>query len=335
MRDQNDGGIARPTPAPPLSVLLITPDTFDTIRRTARFLRAQTACKQIELLIVAPSREALGAFESDVEGFHDVRVVEVGPIEVLAQAKLEAIKLASAPVIAFAEDHCFPEPEWAAALIAAHERECAAVGPMMVNGNPRTMASCIAFVLHFGCCAGSAAARPAEHLPWHNTSFKRDLLLEFEGELDFLLLNEGILLERLRTKGHVLYLDPAARTNHVNISLLSSWYTHAFWGGRLYGSARAREYKWSPVRKLAYIAGSPLVPLLRLRRAVAQIRELGLGSRLLPRSLPLLVTGLIVHAFGEATGYALGFGDAPRRYSYFESRRIRHLVPEDRALVLE
>jgi hypothetical protein len=335
MRDHREDGIAHPTSSPRLSVLLVTPDDFATIRRTARHLQAQTVRDQIELLIAAPSREALGAFESDVEGFHSVRVVAVGPIQVLSDAKLSALKLASAPVVAFAEDHCFPEPGWAAALIAAHERDCAAVGPLMSNGNPRTIASWVAFVLHFGCCAGPPAARSTEHLPWHNTSFKRDILLEFEADLPFLLLNEGMLLARLRAKGHDLFFDPAARTAHVNISLLSSWFLHAYWGGRLYGSGRAREHKWSPLRRLVYVGGSPLVPALRLRRTITRIQELGLSSRLLPRALPLLVSGLILHAVGEATGYAFGTGNALRRYTYFESHRARHLIPEDRALVLE
>jgi hypothetical protein len=47
------------------------------------------------------------------------------------------------------------------------------------------------------------------------------------------------------------------------------------------------------------------------------------------------VTGLIVHALGEMSGYALGLGDSARVYSRFESARARHLVEEDRPLVLE
>ena len=44
-------------------------------------------------------------------------------------------------VVAFGEEHCFPEPGWAQALIDAHREDYAAVGPAMHNANPDTIVS--------------------------------------------------------------------------------------------------------------------------------------------------------------------------------------------------
>src|SRR3954454_13951957 len=108
------------SPAPDLSVVIFTPDTYETIRKTIGHLRAQTARDRLEILIAAPSRETLQLDEAEMEPFVRWSVVEVGPVEQISEGKIPAIHQASAPVIAFAEDHSYPEPEWAAELIQAH-----------------------------------------------------------------------------------------------------------------------------------------------------------------------------------------------------------------------
>jgi hypothetical protein len=144
-----------------------------------------------------------------------------------------------------------------------------------------------------------------------------------------MLIVEGLLLDDLRAKGHTLHLEPMAKTNHVNISLLWSWVRHAFWGGRLFGAMRAKKKSWSVYRRLLYVARSPFIPIVRFSRTAQRVRELGKGA-FLPRITPPVLIGLIPHAVGEATGYALGVGEAAERYSYLETTRILHVTPADR-----
>jgi hypothetical protein len=252
----------------------------------------------------------------------------------LADAKAAAVTEASAPVVAFAEDHCFPEPDWAEALITAHNQGYAAVGPLMRNANPSTSLSWAGLFLHFGCCIVPGPSGPCTNLPWHNTSYKRALLRDYGSDLASVLIVEGLLLDDLRAKGHTLHLEPMAKTNHVNISLLWSWVRHAFWGGRLFGAMRAKKKTWSVWRRLLYIAGSPLIPIVRFCRTAQQLRESGKGA-FVARITPAVLMGLMPHAVGEATGYALGVGESAERYSYFETKRILHVKPTDRAVFAE
>ncbi|HYN85106.1 MAG TPA: glycosyltransferase [Pyrinomonadaceae bacterium] len=313
-----------------MSVLIVTPDDYGAIRKTVRHLAAQTARDRLELVIVAPSRERLGAADSELREFHSHRVVEVGEVVLMARAKMAGLRATSAPVVAFAEDHCFPSPTWAEALIERHAGEWAAVGPAMRNANPATMTSWAGIFLHYGCCMEPASAGRAEHLPWHNIAYKRDLLLARGEELRHLLAVEGVLLDELRARGHALYFETRAHTYHVQITRLRSWVSHSFWGGRLFGAVRARRQRWTVWRRLLYVGGGPLIPLVKLRRTLPKIRRAGLARRLLPRVLPAMVAGLVPHAIGEMVGYALGLGDAERRYSYFEMRRTRHVTETDR-----
>jgi hypothetical protein len=61
-----------------MSVVLVTPDKYDAIRKTVEHLRAQTVLDQLEIVIVAPSAAALNFDAADLKAFGRVRVVEVG-----------------------------------------------------------------------------------------------------------------------------------------------------------------------------------------------------------------------------------------------------------------
>ena len=316
--------------APEMSVLIVTPDNYQTIRKTLRHLRAQTISDRLEIIIVAPSIEGLGLIESEVAGFHGLSVVSVGRITRVADAKAAGLHKATALFIAFAEDHCYPEPEWAARLVAAHRKGWAAVGPAMCNANPRTMISWAGLLLNYGCCLDTVGASASKHLPWHNISYRRELLLNYGHDLAAMLAVEGVLLDDLAAKGHGLYFEAAARTSHLNISLLSSWISHTFWGGRLFGAIRARKKKWSVWRRLLYIFGGPLIPMIRLWRTLPKIYLTGRQRELMPRILPAMLAGLIPHAIGEVMGYALGLGNAEQHYSFYEMKRTQHITAQDR-----
>ncbi len=313
-----------------MSVLIVTPDDYRTIRKTVRHLGAQTACDSLEVVIIAPSRERLHPVESELAGFARVVVVEVGEVVLMARAKVAGLRAATCPVVAFAEDHCYPAPTWAARLIERHRGEWAAVGPAMCNANPATLLSWAGLYLHYGCCVEPARAGSTRQLPWHNIAYKRELLLACGEELPRLLAVEGVLLDELRARGHALYFEAGAQTYHVQITRYRAWAKHSFWGGRLFGAVRARRHRWTFWRRLVYIGGGPLIPVVKLRRTLPAIRRAGRARELLPRVLPAMLAGLIPHALGEVTGYAFGLGDAERRYSYYEMSRARHVTYEDR-----
>ena len=115
---------------PAMSVVVITPDRFETISMVLRHAHAQSVKEELEVVIVAPTAEVIPLDAPTLQGFRTVRVV---PFEAVASstaaARAAGVRAARAPIVAFVEDHCFPQPGWAAALIAAHRKSCAAVGP--------------------------------------------------------------------------------------------------------------------------------------------------------------------------------------------------------------
>ncbi|HEY7221533.1 MAG TPA: glycosyltransferase [Candidatus Binatia bacterium] len=322
----NDGCAAQ------MSVVLVTPDGYDSIRRTMEHLQAQTVCDQLEIVIVAPSAATLDFDPAERAAFDSVRVVEVGEVQSTGRAIAAGVREASSPVVAYAEEHSYPAPGWAEALIKAHRQSWAVVGVAIANANPGNMISWASLFTDFGPWVEPAVAGETYHLAWHHSAYKRALLLEYGPELDALLETEGILHKDLQARGYRLYLESAAKTNHVNISLLASYVAAEFHGARLFAANRARGTKWPVLWRLLYISAMPLIPFLRLKRVLQHIFRSGRERELLPRILPALIIGLLADAVGQLMGYASGAGNAARYRVNFELNRYRHVTEQDRAI---
>lgn len=302
-----------------MSVIIITPDNYETIRTTIGYLREQTVGEKLEVIIVAPSEDALAADYSELEDFHQTVVVEVGKVKSVAQANAVGIRRASAPVVAFIEEHSYPEPGWAEALIRAHQHSWAAVGPVVRNANPDSLISWADFIISYGQWMESSPAGVVEVLPGHNSSYKREILLEYGTELESILEAETTLHFDLREKGYQLYLEPEAQISHLGFSLLSSWLSAQFHLGRLFAANRAN--RWFFLRQLLYTGGTPLIPILRFFRILRQLNWPGKQHNFPSGALPLSMLGLVASALGEMTGYAFGPGNSIQRMLNLEFHR--------------
>ena len=314
--------------SPSLTVIAVTMDCYETIRQTVRHLAAQTIHQRIELLICAPSLDTLLLNEREMEPFHSFRIFESRPGDTVAAARVPAVRAARAPFLIFAEDHSFPEPTWAEELVAAHAQGAVAAGPQIRNANPQSMMSWADLFLGFGPWVEPRPHGPIARLPWHNSAYDRRMLESLGGDLEALLENEGLIHERLRSEGKQMYLLQA-RTRHVNVTRWGSFCGSHYHGGRTFGAGRAQDGQWSLARRLVHIFGAPLVPLLRLRSSMNDVKQCGRSRELLPRMLPYLLLGLCCHAFGEAAGIAWGPGVSGRRKSDLEFHRERHVSDAD------
>jgi GT2 family glycosyltransferase len=311
-----------------MSVVLVTPDRYETIRTTMKYLRAQTVRDRLEMVIVAPSTEALHLDHAEIKEFLRCRVIEVDAVRSIAEGNAAGVRQASAPVVALAEDHAYPDPAWAAALIEAHQRPWAAVGPAVRNANPKSVISWADFLIAYGPWSEPATAGEVEHLPGHNSSYKRALLMDYGPRLEAMLEAESVLHWDLRAKGYRLYLEPKARIAHLNFGLRSSWMRAQFYSGRLFAAVRAQH--WSALRRLLYAGGAPLIPLVRFRRILQQLPQSLHQQPSALRILFALCFGLTVSAMGEGIGYALGPGETGQKLSRFEFHRVRHLTKQAR-----
>lgn len=313
---------------PAASAIIISPDGFSTVRRLVSRLRAQALASDLELVFVFP-RSAPGALPvEELSGFAATRLVLVASMDSTARARAAGVRAASAPIVLMTEDHSLPEPGWLDALLAAHRSGCAAAGPAVANGNPDSLLSWANLAIEYNEWLHPAAAGPVEHLPGHNSSYNRDILLAYGEALGDWLEAESVLHWDLRARGHALLLEARAVTSHHNFSLWRDSLSLRFDAGRQFaGMCRLR---WSLARRVLYLGGAPLIPLVRAARICRQLLKPGRPARLLPALLPLCLFLLTVETAGAFLGYLAGPGASSLRIARVDFHRDRHMNLKDR-----
>jgi len=316
---------------PAMSIVLATSGDLSEIAATVHHLSRQTIVGSLELILVARATRALQAQEQAFRSFWGHRVIAVGPKVSVGAANAAGVRAARGAVVALAEDHCFPEPGWAKALLDGHDApEVAAVGPVMRNANPGTLVSWCDFLIGYGPWLAPGVAGDYPFLPGHNSSYRRDVLLELNGRLEELMAVETVLHMHLRERGYRLVLAPGARAAHTNFALLRSWIPVQYHCGRAFAAERARS--WRTAKRLLFALGSPLIPWVRLTRALRQLRSAETPRPSVSRVVPLLLLGLTLDGFGQLVGCLIGEGGSPQRLARYEFRRVDHVPERDRRL---
>ena len=317
--------------APLLSVVLATPYDFASLLPVLRYLRAQSIQDRIEVVLVGSTGAEFCVDAGALDGFWGHQVLHVGPIASLNVPRAAGIRATHAPIVALTEDHCFPDPGWAEALVRAHRGPWAAVGPMIVIANPRRLMSWANHLVQYLPWVQGTRSGTVDDLPGHNSSYKRAVLMSFDRDLEAIFTAEAWLHAELRARGHELYLEADAVAYHVYITRLRPYVRENYYIGRQFAANRSRT--WSVARRALYAAGSPLLPLLRLRRIVRRARELGWFRELVPAAIPWMLVGLGCSATGELMGYAFGMGPAATMTLDLDFRRHRFMSDEERAAI--
>lgn len=296
------------TPPPALSAILITPDTFGRLRQTIAALHAQTIRDRIELVFVAPEQHSHEIDEEALAGFHSHQAVFLDKVEFTsAEAWAAGIRSALAPIVVLCEDHSYPEPDWAEHLLAAHQQPWAVVGPAVRNANPGGLVNWADYFVAYSEWAYPTESGSREHLPGHNSSYKRDLLLAYGADLARKLQAETLLHWDLLRQGHQLFLQADAVTNHVNFTRLRVIMRMQWWCGRNFAALRTSSWPWR--RRLPWVFASLLIPAVRLRRIYREIRKPGRFDGSLPVLLALICFILLCDGLGQMIGCALGSGN--------------------------
>lgn len=318
-----------PTSGSALTVIVVVGPLRERAGECLRSLLGQGLEERLEVLVV--DLEPPGS--PPVPGADDptVRVLRLAPETTFAAARARAVAEATAPVVAFVEEHVRVLPGWGEALLEAHGGPWAGVGGEAANGNPGVGASDVAGLISYGYWYPPLRRGETDLLPGHNASFRTSVLRGYGEELEELLVCDLVLHDRLRADGHRLFLEPRARFAHLNEA---DWRTQALgmhlWY-RCYGPLRARLNGWSPWRRALYVAAVPAIPFYFVAGFARRLRRE--RPHLLPLLLARLPHVLAVHlaaAAGQAVGLLLGPGRAPSRFTRFELSAPRPAGEEPR-----
>lgn len=316
---------------PILTVIMATPERGATLRRPLRFLGRQTLRERIELILIGPRTDSFDDLEPTLlAGFAACQTLAIGPIDEVERAFAPGIRAARAPVVALLENHVYPNPEWAEAVVRAHQGPWQVVGCVISNANTATATSVVEHLLSYIFHDEGAPLGEVDRVSRNNTTYKREALAAFGERLPDLLARDGGLMEELRRSGARFYRADGARLAHLNPSLMGPMLNLRLHSARAAAATRARTGRWGMGRRLLYVLASPLFPVLRLRALWPRLTAAPLRSDV-PRIAPLLLLALLVDAFGQATGFALGEGNSAVTAGRYDLDREPFLTAADRA----
>lgn len=123
--------------SPKLSVVICSLNGAAGVDRCLRALAAQTISSQLEIIVTDDgSTDDTG----EVARSHGAIVVRHRASRGVSAARNSGVQLASAPILAFVDDDCEPESQWAERIVANYAEDVVAVGgPLLVRGDTSFM----------------------------------------------------------------------------------------------------------------------------------------------------------------------------------------------------
>lgn len=296
-------------PKPMFSVIMITASKYEICRRTISYLLAQSIVEKIELVLVGPSREEMKVDEAELAPFHSFKIVEIGKVQSTGHGLAAGTFASTADLVTYAEEHGFPPPNLFEVLLRnTEEKHYQAYGWAMLPSNPGT----VAWAHIYGQFAEAVAPRPSgevTRLGGHHCMYRRDLLMDYKDRLIDLLSCEAVFHEDLQRRGIKMLLIGEVAGGHTQISNFRFYLWHEFVGQRAFAATRVRNLGWGWGRRLLYIAGSPLIPFVRLYRKLPYIRSTGRWKQLMPQIGFVIFAANCAGTVGEVLGYLTGQSD--------------------------
>jgi hypothetical protein len=300
-----------------MSVIVVTETYSECLRWTLECLSAQSIASELECILVTRAGSGLSRATSRVRGLHSHRVIEEETLDDAGRAKAKGVWAAAAPLVAFVEDHSYPDPLWAEALVKAYARgSFAAVGPVVLNANPAGYASWGCHLVYYGMYMQASSGERVRHLPGNQSSSRRAVLLEYGSRLPDMLQAEIELHGELLASGRSLHQEAEAKVYHLSYSAVAPAVREYFLASRVFAAERRRH--WTLARRAVYALGSPLLPVIRMKRVLGQAWRAGLPLRVVLGSAWPAWLILCAGAAGEALGYSLDPGHAKAALMRFE-----------------
>lgn len=270
-------------------------------------LYAQSMRDRMEIVVVDLGQPEAASLETS--SAVSTRYVRLGPTVSWGHGRAEAVRLATAPVVAFIEDHCTADRKWAEAVARAYAGGWAAVSYAFTNPHGGYYVARAIMAAEYGCWAHPARSRQTRVLPSGNVSYRRDRLLAMEPDLETLLTPDFGVHERFNQQGLGMYVEGAAMVAHDSLGTIPSLVSASFLFCRILAARRAETQRWNAAKRIAYGLATPIVaPAIAFWRLIAAPGQSTAGRMALVGYLPVLAIKFVSSAAGESLGYLAGMG---------------------------
>jgi hypothetical protein len=164
---------------PDLSVVVVAGGLRGRAQRVIDALEAQQPRERVEVIIIDRTPPDTPPLRVSPATRYERR-----PGLLYYNGRAEGTRLARADYVAFVEDHCYPQPGWAQALIEAfREGPWDAVGYAFVSANPGTYLSMACLFSDYGQYMHPVPRGVRRHVAGNNVAYPRKLLLDYGDRL--------------------------------------------------------------------------------------------------------------------------------------------------------
>jgi hypothetical protein len=286
-----------------LSVSVIMFTSRAALVRCLDALQNQVAAPDFEILVPHDDGlEDVGALRGQ---FPHVSFLALSGTRTPAELRTHAVSRSSGRIVALLEDHCMPEPDWCARIVAAHEANHAAIGGAVDKGfAPGTSKDAIlnwaVYLTDYSRYMPPMAEGEAAGLTDCNVSYKRASLepLRTSWSPEF---HENVVNDLLRQRGETLWFDPHIVVREYRPLTVAKVLRDRYSFGRLFASTRVVGAPM--LKRMVWAAASVLMPPVLATRAARNLLTRRRHQGQIVRCMPGLMFVASVWMFGEMVGY--------------------------------
>jgi hypothetical protein len=291
------------SPAPVLTVSVIMFTSRSSLIRCLDALRVQQSAPALEILV--PHDDALEDVDALRRQFPDVAFLTLTGSRTPAELRSHAVSRAAGRIIALLEDHCIPEPDWCARIIAAHEATHAAIGGAVDKGfapgkSDDGILNWAVYLTDYSRYMPPMAEGEAESLTDCNVTYKRASLerVRTAWSPEF---HENVVNGLLREQGDTLWFDPRILVREYRPLTVPKVLRDRYAFGRLFASTRVAG---APMpKRLIWAAASVVMPPVLAARAARNLMIRRRHRGQIVRAMPGLLFVASVWMLGEMIGY--------------------------------
>jgi len=229
------------SPPPDLSVVVPTHDRPASLARSLAALEAQRTDATLEIVVVDDASAAADEVAEVVASSRNARLVRHPEPRGPAAARGAGGRAASAPLVAYTDDDCVPEPDWAERLLDAFDRGADAVAGTTVDAsarNPYDAASQL--IVNFLVDRATDGGSRTSFAPSSNVACRATVLRDVPFDDRFRGFGEDRdWCARLVAAGYSLVVEPDAVVwHHQGLDFRRFWRKHLVYGRGAYDFRR-------------------------------------------------------------------------------------------------
>lgn len=291
-------------PSQGLSVVVPAVNLLSDVVDCLTALEAEKADVDLEVILVNRIGERVSRQVKSL--FPWVHLIEVTPDVTIPQMRAMAFREATKDAVGVIEDHVMVPRGWARKMLDALDAGADVVGGSVENAATDTLMDWAAFLCEYSHLIPPIAGGSVDGLTGNNVVYRRSLLERFR-EVTEAGEWENFLHDQLKQSGVDLICRPDIAVGHKKHYTFGEYMSQRFLYARSYAGKRA---KGSPLKKVAYGAGSMALPPVLLYRIVSRIAAKKRHQALLAKSTPLIAMFVTSWAAGEVVGSLFGEGDS-------------------------